>query len=391
MEMIDSWDTNPWDLYQEIQGNLVSLISASFILCPVQTDTLLALSFCSIDYNLYGMGHLHLSKMKFRHPVPDVFSSRKVNYNGQQKPEPDDFACISAHLQADSSGDTCLSSPVWISSTIPGGWMWQFSSQLDASPGQGICSPKRQSTCELEGDAIVEEILNQQFKLYLSLSQTHSDVKMVRSLIPIWEEEFERTGRHEVAMPPDPGKPLPEDVLRSLSHGLEFENKLGELCNQAGDSLAFTPLEKDERFMQSITSSADERNLVGDVLVSPNDNDGEPSKCFKDQNKNISPVSQGSLCEEDDDAIPSEGRGMCLQQLSVDERQRSENIGPSGLKHSTALSTAWSSECPDALFSSFKSLQKVMDSLPAQVGGQSTAPVSLAMVTCYEINAAMAT
>lgn len=34
--------------------------------------------------------------------------------------------------------------------------MWQFSSQLDASPGQGICSPKRQSTCELEGDAIVE-------------------------------------------------------------------------------------------------------------------------------------------------------------------------------------------------------------------------------------------
>lgn len=210
--------------------------------------------------------------------------------------------------------------------------MWQFSSQLDASPGQGICSPKRQSTCELEGDAIVEEILNQQFKLYSSLSQTHSDVKMVRSLIPIWEEEFERTGMHEVAMPPDPGKPLPEDVLRSLSHGLEFENKLGELCNQAGDSLAFTPLEKDERFMQSITSSADERNLVGDVLVSPNDNDGEPSKCFKDQNKNISPVSQGSLCEEDDDAIPSEGRGMCLQQLSVDERQRSENIGPSGLK-----------------------------------------------------------
>ncbi|CBI36804.3 unnamed protein product, partial [Vitis vinifera] len=240
-----------------------------------------------IDYNLYGMGHLHLSKMKFRHPVPDVFSSRKVNYNGQQKLEPDDFACISAHLQADSSGDTCLSSPVWISSTIPGGWMWQFSSQLDASPGQGICSPKRQSTCELEGDAIVEEILNQQFKLYSSLSQTHSDVKMVRSLIPIWEEEFERTGMHEVAMPPDPGKPLPEDVLRSLSHGLEFENKLGELCNQA------------EKF---------------------------------NQNKNISPVSQGSLCEEDDDAIPSEGRGMCLQQLSVDERQRSENIGPSGLK-----------------------------------------------------------
>ena len=34
--------------------------------------------------------------------------------------------------------------------------MWQFSSQLDDSAGQGILHPKRQSTCELEGDAIVE-------------------------------------------------------------------------------------------------------------------------------------------------------------------------------------------------------------------------------------------
>lgn len=31
------------------------------------------------------------------------------------------------------------------------------------------------------------DILNQQFKIYTSLSQTCSDVKMVQSLIPIWE------------------------------------------------------------------------------------------------------------------------------------------------------------------------------------------------------------
>ncbi|KAK4851664.1 hypothetical protein QYF36_017275 [Acer negundo] len=29
-----------------------------------------------IDYNLYGMGHLHLLKVKFRHPVPDVCTTR---------------------------------------------------------------------------------------------------------------------------------------------------------------------------------------------------------------------------------------------------------------------------------------------------------------------------
>ncbi|GLT61178.1 hypothetical protein SLA2020_339000 [Shorea laevis] len=35
-----------------------------------------------VDYNLYGMGHMHLSKMKFRHPVPDAFSLRKCDRNG---------------------------------------------------------------------------------------------------------------------------------------------------------------------------------------------------------------------------------------------------------------------------------------------------------------------
>lgn len=34
------------------------------------------------------------------------------------------------------------------------------------------------------------EILNQQLKLYTSFSQTRSDVKMVQSLIPIWEVCF---------------------------------------------------------------------------------------------------------------------------------------------------------------------------------------------------------
>ncbi|KAI8542209.1 hypothetical protein RHMOL_Rhmol08G0120300 [Rhododendron molle] len=39
-------------------------------------------------------------------------------------------------------------------------------------------------------------------------------------------EEYERTGMHDATLLFDPGKPLPEDVLKTLSHGLEFENKL---------------------------------------------------------------------------------------------------------------------------------------------------------------------
>ncbi|KAA8545128.1 hypothetical protein F0562_019983 [Nyssa sinensis] len=170
-----------------------------------------------VDYNLYGMGHLHVSNLKFRHPVPNAFSRRKANYNGQSGQGTDNAACTSAGFQADSSGDACLGSRVWISSTIPDDWMWKCPSQPDAPSDQDIRLVRRQSTCELEGDITVDEILNQQLKMYSSLSQTHSDVKMVRSLIPIWEEEYERTGMHDTAMPPDPGKPLPEDVLRTLA------------------------------------------------------------------------------------------------------------------------------------------------------------------------------
>lgn len=98
--------------------------------------------------------------------------------------------------------------------------MWQFPSEFEASSDQDIPFIKRQSVCELEGDASIDglfdiklyhfffsisssschvrivlylvfaEILNQQFKIYSSLSQTHSDVKMVQSLIPIWEVCF---------------------------------------------------------------------------------------------------------------------------------------------------------------------------------------------------------
>lgn len=37
-----------------------------------------------VDYNLYGMGHLHLSKMRFRHPMPDSIH-KKFDINSQHR------------------------------------------------------------------------------------------------------------------------------------------------------------------------------------------------------------------------------------------------------------------------------------------------------------------
>lgn len=52
-----------------------------------------------VDYNLYGMGHLHLSGMKFRNPIPDLFHPRKFNCYGQHEQKVDDLISGSGGFQ----------------------------------------------------------------------------------------------------------------------------------------------------------------------------------------------------------------------------------------------------------------------------------------------------
>ncbi|XVF06076.1 hypothetical protein REPUB_Repub06bG0017200 [Reevesia pubescens] len=255
-----------------------------------------------VDYNLYGMGHLHLSRMKFRNPIPDLFHLRKFNYYGQHVQKMEELTLESDGFQADSSCDVCVSSSVWISSTIPGEWMWHVSNELDVSSDQDICKIKRQSFCELEADTTIDDILNQQFKIYTSLSQTCSDVKMVQSLIPIWEEEYERTGMHETALPSEPDKPLSEDVLKALSLGLGFENKLMELCSKVEETLSCNELGSEH----SVMPSADEENLVGDVA---------PTHI---NSKHTVP------CEKEMNAASAEEKDVHPELLCVDEIESSE-------------------------------------------------------------------
>lgn len=59
----------------------------------------LSFSSLQIDYNLYGMGHVHLSKMKFRHPVPDVYTMRTFTRNILHGLEMENLTCMSADFQ----------------------------------------------------------------------------------------------------------------------------------------------------------------------------------------------------------------------------------------------------------------------------------------------------
>ncbi|KAL5701114.1 DNA-directed DNA polymerase [Ranunculus cassubicifolius] len=211
-----------------------------------------------VDYNLYGMGHLHVSKVKFRYPLPAGFIPRATHRSRARGDDTAKLASSYTHDEADSSTNPCLGLPVWTSSTVPSSWMWPPPVTTNSLPDQDVCLLKRQSICELEGDANVDEIVNQQLKMYTPLSQTRSEVKMVQSLVPIWQEEYERTGMHDEVIYSEPSKPLPGNVLKTLSHGPECENALMDLCREVEKSPSqVTPTQEAERFLQSIRSLAD--------------------------------------------------------------------------------------------------------------------------------------
>ncbi|MCD7446604.1 hypothetical protein HAX54_010796, partial [Datura stramonium] len=260
-----------------------------------------------VDYNLYGMGHLHVSKMKFRNPIPDTFSPRKANYVERRRPS-DMSTSMTTEFQVDLDGEACFNTPIWISSTIPDNWMWKYSSQADPSTDLDIPNIKRQSISELEGDAIVDAIMNQQLISYMSLSQACSQEKMVQSLIPIWEEEFARNGVHEVGLPPDSGKPLRDDVLRTLSHGIGYEEILMELSNDVKVS---------SDMLQSINSSMNDENIANIGHCGSLNSIREPSRCLEEG------LFQDHVVEK------REETDACPKQLLADQLEATVSVVPS--------------------------------------------------------------
>ncbi|XP_068662058.1 DNA polymerase zeta catalytic subunit isoform X2 [Aristolochia californica] len=251
-----------------------------------------------VDFNLYGMGLLHLSKVKFRHPLPDCFVPRYSRSIDHYRCENESVSCDLPTSKAHSNGKASQDPAIWLFASTPSHWMWP--APVADSQDLGI---ERQSTCELEGDASVEDILNQQFKMYTSLSQTRDDVKMVQSLVPIWEEEYERTGLDEAVKSPDPNKPHAEVVLRTFCNGLEFEKAFADLCIDAQSLLSSQdkPQEEDDKFMLSLKSISEGGTLPSDEeLTKCISSAGESLEFSKEEHKDTCVLSQASPWEDDE-------------------------------------------------------------------------------------------
>ncbi|KAL2641863.1 hypothetical protein R1flu_009450 [Riccia fluitans] len=127
---------------------------------------------------------------------------------------------------------------MWLQKSVPEDWIWPViaSDNMETTvPGQGLCS--RQSTCDLEADASVEDILNRGELLFLPLHQAGPEIKMVQSLTPMWEEERARSGENGPAGSIDPlyqptarTVPIPspfEQAMRDTLFQIAKEEELG--------------------------------------------------------------------------------------------------------------------------------------------------------------------
>uniref|UniRef100_K3ZPX4 DNA polymerase n=1 Tax=Setaria italica TaxID=4555 RepID=K3ZPX4_SETIT len=203
-----------------------------------------------IDYNLYGMGHIHVKDFKFRPPLPD------------------DFHPKSSLCKKTQSNNSEIKSPtVWISSTVPHSSILGSSAASHCLGGTKLSFACRHSSSMLEADSRLEGILNEKYKMYTSLSQTTEDMKMVQSLVAIWEE-LERLRLLEETKHADLGRPLREEVLKDFLHGIKYESALSMLFSQEEPQHKVSTTEESERLERCFKSLTD---VVGTVKFSQDD------------------------------------------------------------------------------------------------------------------------
>ncbi|KAG0605129.1 hypothetical protein M758_9G034000 [Ceratodon purpureus] len=188
-----------------------------------------------IDQNLAGMSYIHLSSVKFRRPIPErpsdtmhVIQQLKAEFTptaqrSQENGTPTDGDANRRTAQnkepcsmettpptaewigTDREGRSHAHS--WVESSIPTHWVWPSHYSMGGPFG-------RHSTCELEFDATVEDILNRQELALMPLHEAGPAIKLVQSLTPMWEEERLRTGEDgpagaAAALRPSPDRFLP--------------------------------------------------------------------------------------------------------------------------------------------------------------------------------------
>ncbi|XP_047064420.1 DNA polymerase zeta catalytic subunit-like [Lolium rigidum] len=213
-----------------------------------------------VDYNLYGMGHVHVTDFKFRPPLPDDFYLKSLHRKVASSAESEHKA---------HSDNVAMKYPmIWISSTVPHALILGDSATSHSMGGASLNYTKRHTSLMLEADSRVEGIINEKHKIYTSLSQTTTDTKMVQSLLAIWEE-LEHLRLLEEKRPADIGRPPRNVVLKSFLHGIKYESALSMLDSKEEGPHKVSATEDSENLEKCFKSLTD---IIGTITFSQNDN-----------------------------------------------------------------------------------------------------------------------
>lgn len=213
-----------------------------------------------VDYNLYGMGHVHVTDFKFRPPLPDDFHPKTLHRKVGSSAE-------SEH-KAHSYNAAMKNPTIWISSTVPHALILGDSATSHWMGGASSNLTKRHTSLMLEANSRVEGIINKKYKIYTSLSQTTSDTKMVQSLLAIWEE-LENLRLLEEKKTVDIGRPPRDVVLKSFLHGIKYESVLSMYDSEEEGPHQVSATEDSEKLEKCFKSLVD---IVGTITFSQNDN-----------------------------------------------------------------------------------------------------------------------
>ncbi len=148
-----------------------------------------------IDYSLYGMDFIELSRFWFRESLP---STTARAWHGHP-----------VAAQSVSGQDEAI---IYVKSTVP--------------PQAVVVARKKQSSCALEIDAHAEHVVNAETMLREPPS-TQSQVPLVKSLAVLWEEERKRCGGATPVIPPALGNASTDDAQIG-----ERDKRLRELLRQ---------------------------------------------------------------------------------------------------------------------------------------------------------------
>nr|BAK01083.1 predicted protein [Hordeum vulgare subsp. vulgare] len=245
-----------------------------------------------IDYNLYGMGHVHVTDFKFRPPLPGDFHPKTP----QRKVDSSDESEHKTH-----SYNAAVKNPIiWTSSTAPHALILGDSSTSHFMEGSSSNFRKRHTFMMLEADSRVEGIINEKYKMYTSLSQTTADTKMVQSLLAIWEE-LEHLRLLDETKPADIGRPPRDAVLKSFLHGIKYESALSALDPKEEGShhkdSSVEASEKLERCFKSLTE------VIGTITFSQND-------CCENIGSDNSAQRTSQTFDEHEKHVDSEALGL---------------------------------------------------------------------------------